>query len=259
MIGGGASRRRAWRSLALALFAIAPVSAAAQSTTAAEPARPMVDGSRVRPERRSYRLTVLRSGLPSSAGERVVTVRETTHAGSLAWAIVETRFVPAAVTSDSVVASRDQLAPLRWEGTAGGARLAASVARDTLYGAIAGVGLRRSLLVGLPPGVILSAAMLETTLPLLPLQLGVSLPLAALVVDAQGARVVAGQLSVDREERVQVPAGTFDCLVAIVRLERASKTLWVSRDGRGVVKSEERMPDVGDAVLEQALTSIGPR
>jgi hypothetical protein len=224
-----------------------------------EPSRAAVDGSRLRPERRSYRLTVLRGGLPSSAGERVVTVRETTHAGSPAWAIVETRLVPAAVTSDSVVATRDQLAPLQWEGTAGGARLAAAVARDTLYGAISGAGLRRSLLVGMPPGIMLSAAMLETALPLLPLQLGASVPLSALVVDAQGARVVVGQLSIDREERVQVPAGSYDCLVATLRLDRASKTLWVSRDGRGVIKTEERMPDVGDALLEQALISIGPR
>ena len=255
----GGPRQRVRRGLALALLATGPAAAAAQTTTVAEPARATVDGSRLRPERRSYRLTVLRSGLPSSAGERVVTVRETTHAGSLAWAIVETWLVPAAVTSDSVVASREQLAPLHWEGTAGGARLAAAVARDTLYGAISGAGLRRSLLVGLPAGVMLSAAMLEAAVPLLPLQLGVSVPLSAVVVDAMGARVVAGQLSVDRVERIQVPAGDFDCLVATLRLERASKTLWVSRDGRGVVKSEERMPDVGDAVLEQALTSIGPR
>jgi hypothetical protein len=58
---------------------------------------------------------------------------------------------------------------------------------------------------------------------------------------------------------VQVPAGTYDCLVVTLRLDRASRTLWVSRDGRGVIKTEERMPDVGDAVVEQALISVGPR
>ncbi|HYD51904.1 MAG TPA: hypothetical protein VEA99_04730 [Gemmatimonadaceae bacterium] len=249
------------RVAAIALAALLPLRAAgAQDTTlpATVPAaRPALDGARLSPERRVYQLTVLRGGLPTTVGERTVTVRDASHGGLPAWSIVELRRVAAATSVDSAIVARGDLAPLHWEGTVAGARLVAGVSRDTLYGVVASPAARRSIAAGGVGGAVLNAAMLEVMLPLMPLQVGWSAPLALVVVDAAGARVVPAQLVVEREESVQVPAGRFDCWVVTLRVMRATRTLWVSRDGRGVVRSEERMPDIDGAVLEQALVATG--
>lgn len=244
--------------LAAVAFAGAELRAqvAGGTTAAAEPPRAAIDASSLRPERRSYRLTILRAGLPSPAGERIVTVRETVHGGGAAWAISETRQVAAGASTDSAVATRDALSPLHWEASAGGARLAAGIARDTLYGALAVGGARRPLVAHTGPGAVLNGGMLEALVSRLPLAPGAAWTASLVLVDHAGVRVAPATIAVTGEERVSVPAGTFDAWRVTVRVERGERTLWVSRDGRGVVRSEERLPDVDGAVLEQALASV---
>jgi hypothetical protein len=221
-------------------------------------ARPAVDGFRLQPSRYAYRLTVLRGGVPASAGERIVTVRETMHGEVPAWALVEVRTVVGATTVDSVIVARGDLRPLHWEGTTGGARLVAAFANDTMYGAIAGPGGRSTLVSGAPRDAILSAAMLEAYVTLLPLQAGFTAPVRMVIVTPNGGSTVLAQLGVDREESIEVPAGRFDCWVVSLRIGTRTKTLWVRRDGPGVVRTDERMPDVDGSVLEQALISATP-
>lgn len=234
--------------------------AGAQVMAADTSARVVPDVSRLRPAHRAYRLTILRGGLPSGAGERSVALTQATHAGLDAWAIVERRTVAAGTTVDSVVATRWELAPLHWEGTSGGARLAAAISRDTLYGAIVDAsGRRHTLIVGAAPNAILSAAMLETIVPLLPLSAGWTTSLPMLGLSPAGGKLIPGQLVVEREESIEVPAGRFDCWVVALRTAGRTKQLWVSRDGRGVVRTEEPLPDVDGAILEQALLPSGPR
>lgn len=250
-----------WQLVAAALASLpgaARAQASAGAPVAAPPSPALIDASTVRPGRWTYRLTILRGGLPSAAGERVVTVQETTHGGTEAWAIAESRRVATGVSADSVVASRASLAPLHWEGTAGGARLAAGIARDTLYGAVAHRGGRVALVARTGPGAVLSAAMLEVLVAHLPLATGASWTAPLVLVGAAGVRVAPATIVVGGEERLTVPAGTFDCLRVVVRVEAGERVLWVSRDGRGVVRSEERMPDLDSAVLEQALAASGP-
>jgi hypothetical protein len=253
--------RRLRAAAALLALAAWPDVAGAQQVapdTAQALIRPPVDASRLRPERRVYRLTVLRGGLPTNAGERTVTVREGVHGGAPAWTIVERRFTPTAVSADSVVASRAALAPLHWEGTVAGARLVAGIGADTLYGAVDAPSGRRTVVVGGVGGAVLNAGMLEALVPLLPLQTGWTTTLPLVLIASDGGRVLPLRLAVEREETLQLPSGRFDCWVVALASDRPLKTLWVSRDGRGVVRSEERLPDVDGAILEQSLLSIGP-
>jgi hypothetical protein len=219
-------------------------------------ARPVVDGFRLQPSRAAYRLTVLRRGLPTTVGERVVTIRETMQGDVPAWAIIEVRTVIGSTTVDSVIVARADLRPLHWEGTSGGARLVAAFANDTMYGAIAGPGGRSAIMVGAPRDVILSAGSLEALVTLLPIHTGYTAALRLLVVTPNGGTVVAAQLMALREESIEVPAGRFDCWVVAVRIGAETKTLWVRRDGRGIARTDERMPDVDGALLEQALLSL---
>ena len=229
----------------------------AQDTTALA-GRPALDVGRVQPGSRSYRLAVLRHGLPTNAGQRVVSVRETFHGDIPAWSIVETRLVAGGSTTDSVVVARADLAPLHWEASAGGARLVAGIARDTLYGAVDAAGERRNVVVGGVSTAVLNAAMLETLVSLLPLDVGFEGVLPLVVVAHDGGRVVPMQVVVERADSLLLPSGPVECWVVSVRNERVAKTLWVSRDGRGVVRIDEPMPDVDGATLEQLLTATTP-
>lgn len=238
------------------LCAVSVVRAGAQESPAPVTPVPSVDGTRLRPEWRHFQLTVTRNGVGTLVGERIVEIREVMHGGRPAWAIVERRSAGTTPSGDSVVVTRDGLVALHWEGTAGGARLAAAFAGDTMYAAL-GAGAQRSTLVAATVAhAILSAGMLEVVLPHLPLATGWSAPLSLLVVTPGAARVVSAELVVEREERIDVPGGGFNCWVVTVRTERSAKQLWVSRDGRGVVRSIERLPDVGTVILEQSLLAM---
>ena len=109
------------------------------------------------------------------------------------------------------------------------------------------------MVVGGVAAAVLSAAMLETLLPLLPMETGWAATLRLVMIASDGGRVVPVNLAIEREEQIQVPSGRFDCWVVVLSTDRPLKTVWVSRDGRGVVRTEERLPEVGGAVLEQSL------
>ena len=246
-----------FRVLAAVLLSSASAPWAVAQTTPA-PVTPVlsVDGTRLRPESRRFRLTVTRNGVATVVGERMVEIRELLHGGRPAWAIVEHRSVGATPSGDSVVVTRDGLAALHWEGMAGGARLAAAFAGDTMYAAL-GVGAERSTLVASTGAhTILSAGMLEAVLPQLPLAVGWNATVPLLIITPAAARVVSAALVVEREERIDVPGGGFDCWVVTVRTERTARQLGVSRDGRGVIRSIERLPDVGEVLLEQSLVAM---
>src|SRR5437016_1724268 len=55
------------------------------------------------------------------------------------------------------------------------------------------------------------------------------------------------------EERVRVPAGTFDCWKVDTKLRRTEATLWIAKSGQWVVKLAQHMGS--DAVWEQVLTA----
>jgi hypothetical protein len=231
------------------LSALLPASALVGQT-------PSVDATVLRPARYSYELTVTRDGQTQPLGVQTVSFSAATYAGAPSWLILEARDGGGIAALDSIVASRDRLAPLHWGASMGQARLAAEFTRDTLYGATASPLGRRSLVGPAPRGVIASEGMLDGFLQLAPVDDGWSVDVTLLAVDLTGTRLVSGRLSVEREEEVTVPAGTFLSWVVALKTSNGDKSLWVSKDYRIVVKSSQILPQLDGAVLDRVLTRV---
>ena len=75
----------------------------------------------------------------------------------------------------------------------------------------------------------------------------------ALPVDRDRWRIFPLDQRVTGEERVSVPAGTFECWKVDTKLRRTEATLWIDKVSQAVVKLAQRMGS--DAVWEQVLTA----
>jgi hypothetical protein len=217
---------------------------------------PSIDATMLRPARYSYEVAVTRDGLTQPLGSQTISFSDAIYAGTPSWLILEARDGGGVAGLDSLLASRDRLAPLHWGASIGQARLAAEFTRDTLYGATSSPLGRRSLVGPAPRGVIASEGMLDGLLQLAPVDNGWTADATLLVADLTGTRLVAGQLMVEREEDVTVPAGTFPSWVVSLRTGNGDKWLWVSKEYRIVVKSSQTLSQLNGAVLDRVLTRI---
>jgi hypothetical protein len=86
--------------------------------------------------------------------------------------LLETRIGDGIPAADSLLAGIVDLHPIHWSSTLGGARLAAEFRGDTVFGATSAPSGRRSMVAAVPSGTMISSAMLETVLRLLPLTTG---------------------------------------------------------------------------------------
>jgi hypothetical protein len=213
-----------------------------------------IDATGLRAARYSYDVTMTRDGLTQALGSQTITYSSATYAGAPSWLIPESRLGTGVNGLDSLVASRDQLVPLHWGTSSGSARLAAEFARDTLYGATSSPLGKRSLIGAAPRGVIATEGMLDGILQLAPIEDGWTANTTLLVADLTGTRLMPARLAVEREEEVTVPAGTFPTWVVSLRADSVEKLVWVSKEDRMVVRSSQRLPQMGGAVLDRALT-----
>jgi hypothetical protein len=243
------------RFAAFALLVPAGATAAQQAADVSSP-QLRVDATALRPARYSYDLSVTRDGLTEPLGTQTIAYADATYAGTPSWLILEARSGAGISGLDSLVASRDALAPLHWGASTGLARLAAEFTRDTLYGATSSPLGKRSLVAPAPRGVIASEGMLDGLMQLAPIGDRWSADATLLVADLTGTRLVAARLTVEREEEVTVPAGTFPSWVVSLRTDSAEKWLWVSKDERMVVKSSQTLPQFNGAILERVLTRV---
>ena len=242
--------------LAVLAAVLNPGSASAQvpPDSSASPLR--LDATTLRPARYSYDLAVTRDGVAQALGSQTISFADATYAGTASWLILESRFGPGISGLDSVVASRDGLAALHWGTSTGLARLAAEFTRDTVYGAISSPLGKRSLIGPAPRGVIASEGMLDGLMQVAPIEEGWSASATLLVADLAGTRLIAARLTVEREEEVSVPAGTFPSWVISLRTGNAEKWLWVSKDQRIVVKASQTLAQLDGAVLDRVLTRV---
>jgi hypothetical protein len=230
--------------------------AAAQQPADASSSHLRVDATALRPARYSYDLSVTRDGLMESLGTQTIAYTDATYAGTPSWLILEARSGSGISGLDSLMASRDALTPLHWGASTGLARLAAEFTRDTLYGATSSPLGKRSLVAPAPRGVIASEGMLDGLMQLAPIGDRWTADATLLVADLTGTRLVAARLTVEREEEVTVPAGTFPSWVVSLRTDSAEKWLWVGKDDRMVVKSTQTLPQLNGAILERVLTRV---
>ena len=229
---------------------------AALTPTALGGQMPAVDAADLRPARYVYEMTLTRDGLVQPLGGQSVTFVAVTYAGAPAWLILEGRDGGGIGALDSLIVSRDRFVPLRWGAAIGQSRMAAAFTRDSVYGAAASPLGRRSLVGPAPAGVIASEGMLDGIMRLARLDEGWTADVMLLVADLTGTRLIPAKVLVEREEEIDVPAGTFASWVVSVRTENGEKLLWVSKDQRIVVKSSQMLAQLHGAVLDRVLLRV---
>jgi hypothetical protein len=213
-----------------------------------------LDATALRPGQFVYETTLERNSTTTVLGSRTVTVARTTYNATPAWLILETRASDGIPSSDSLLTDIAGLHPLHWTSTQGLSRLGAEFRGDTVFGATAAPSSRRSIVTVVPSGTMVSSAMLETALRLLPLQTAWEDSTTALSITLSSNIVVPTRLSVIGEDRVRVPAGTFDCWVVAVHADSARGLYWVTKQDPQVVRSALDVPSMGGAQLVSSLT-----
>jgi hypothetical protein len=203
-----------------------------------------------------YEITLERDAGTTILGSRTVSASITMYAGTPAWLLYETRLADGGVFSDSLFTDLS-LRPMHWASILGSARLVAEFRGDTVYGATSAPPGRRSMIGVVPAGAFVSAAMLETVLRLLPLNSAFEDSAATVSVTPGSNAVVPTRLAVIGEDRVRVPAGTFDCWVVSVRADPGRSLYWVTKQDPIVVRSAMDVPTLGNAQLIYSLTRIG--
>lgn len=233
---------------------VVPVAAAVPDTTG--PHRFHVSASALHAGQFVYQTVLERDASTTPLGSRTVTETLTTYAGSAAWLLLESRTGGGVPATDSLFADSVSLQPLHWSSALGQARLGIEFRGDTAFGATSAPPGRRSIVTAVPAGTIVNGPMLETLLRLLPLQAGWQDSTMTLSVLLGASALLPTQLSVIGEDRVQVPAGSFDCWVVSVRAASSRALFWVTKQDPIVVRSALDVPSLGGAELVSALTAI---
>ncbi|HEV8498509.1 MAG TPA: hypothetical protein VGQ56_16655 [Gemmatimonadaceae bacterium] len=247
--------RAARTLLAFAASAIAiPIVAQVPVTDTTTPRRFHLDATALRPGQFVYETSLERNSTTTVLGARTVTVARTTYNAAPAWLLLETRSGDGIPTTDSLLTDLTALHPLHWSSTQGLSRLAAEFRGDTVFGATAAPSSRRSIVAVVPSGTMVSSAMLETALRLLPLQTGWEDSTTALSITLSATGIIPTRFTVIGEDRVRVPAGTFDCWVVAVHADAARGLYWVTKRDPEIVRSALDVPALGGAQLVSALT-----
>ena len=220
------------------------------------PRRMRIPAAVIAPGQYVYQTTLERNAGTTVLGTRTIAVSQSNYAGSPAWLLLETRSGDGIPAADSLFAGIVDLHPIHWNSTLGGARLAAEFRGDTVFGATSAPSGRRSMVAAVPSGTMISSAMLETVLRLLPLQSGWEDSTGTLSISLAGNTVIPTRLAVIAEDRVRVPAGTFDCWVVAVHADPGRGLYWVTKTDPIVVRSVLDVPSMGGAQLVSALTRI---
>jgi len=201
----------------------------------------------------SYETTLERGAGTTVIGTRTTSVSISSYAGLAAWLLVETKSGDGVNATDSLFAGLSDLHPIHWSSSLAGARLAAEFRGDTVFGATSAPSGRRSMVVSIPPGTLVSGSMLEAVLRVLPLQTAWEDSTSTLSISLSSNTVIPTRLSVIGEDRVRVPAGTYDCWVVAVHADPGRGLYWVTKQNPIVVRSAIDVPSMGGAQLVSAL------
>ncbi len=260
-----ARSRPARLAAAAALLAVATSAVPARAQTPVTDStiqRSHINAAALVPGQFIYQTSLERDSGTAVLGFRTVSAAQVPYGGSPAWLLLETRVGDGIPATDSLFAAIGTLSPMHWASTLGGARLGLEFRADSAFGGTIAPAGRRSMIAAVPAGTLVSAAMLETVLRVLPLQSGWEDSTTTLSVSLSASAVLPTRLSVIGEDRVRVPAGTFDCWVVAVHADPARGLYWVTKRDPIVVRSSIDVPslgrgtDGGGAQLISALTRI---
>jgi hypothetical protein len=228
-----------------------PVTPAPTSPESAPPFdRP--NGALLRPGTSLYQLSIARGGVSTPLGTRTVTVSESSGGIGPSWLIAESRDGSAVATTDSLWVARADLSPERWTATIGRAQLGASFTRDSVFGAVQTYQGRSSFVAALSAGTLVTPAMVEQVVAMLPLREGYRAGASLVLLEMGSPRAMPAEIMVERAERVDVAGRTVDCWLVALRAGAMEERLWVSRTAQRVVKTEQA---TGSGVLTAVLVN----
>ncbi|MFL5607795.1 MAG: hypothetical protein ACJ8AD_15195 [Gemmatimonadaceae bacterium] len=210
------------------------------------------NGALLRPATLVYSLSSRRDTLTTPLGTRTVSMVETVVDGTPTWLVAESRTGTAVETRDSLYLTRADLAPERWVAAIGRSQLAASFTRDTMFAAMQTYQGRSQVTTGVPAGVLLTPAMVDRVVELLPLQTGFRTGASLLLLEMGAPRTMPAELTVEREESCALPDRPGDCWVVLLRSGAIEERLWVTKLASRVVKTEQA---TGAGLLTGVLTS----
>jgi hypothetical protein len=215
-----------------------------------------LDGSGLRGGEWRYAATVhLPDGVRRDFGSRIVSLATASYHGRSAWLLVEQQRSPMGDGADSVYLTHDDLVPmhrvLRLQTRSGALSMRVDFTRDSVLGSMRMPdSTEMRLATSFAAGAIASATILELALRSLPLDAtwrGSFDLLNPAVKTMQRALV-----KVIGEERVTVPAGTFDTWVLIVVMDGPGQRLYIAKSGP-LVKTQTTLPKAGGAMVETVL------
>lgn len=218
-----------------------------------------VDTARLRPGTYQYEVFVTSDSGTMLVGMHTVTIGDASFATEPAWMVVELResYEPFVVMTavDTVLLSRGALRPLRWEGSAAGARFVAAFTGDSVYGGASAHNARHTFTVAGAPQLLTTEGALDAMLQAAPLAEGWAADAWMLVADLDTARVVPLQASVQRAAQLELPAGLFDVWVVRVTTEGAERWLWIDQRTQVVVRTAMSPAHMPGMIVERIVVN----
>lgn len=239
--------------VALAVLALLPGAAPSAAQDSIQVRHVLaVNIARLAPFHRTYDVIVHHQGVDTVIGTREVTLEPSELASAEGWLLVERRSgsIPA---TDSLFLAPD-VRPVRWSSVVGAARLAAAFVGDTLMGATTVGRAKVNLLLAGRPDLLVSGAMVELVLGLLPLADEWRDSAAVLAADASRRVAVPVELTMLGPDDVRMDSVTSrPALVVSLRSERQSVLYWVDAESGAVLRMQQLLPPHVGSLLEYRL------
>lgn len=213
-----------------------PVTPTAVTDSAGYFARP--NGMLMHPDTTTFALELRRDTLLIPLGVRTVTVSESMTGGIPDWLVAESRTGTAIATYDSLHLRRADLTPMRWTARNGVSQLAVSFTTDSMFAALQDYQGRGSFAAGIPPGALITPAMVDRLLALVPLGAGYRSGASLVNIEATGPQAVPATITVEGEEQVMMGMQSVDCWLVVLRTPSTEKRYWVQKAPQRVVKTE---------------------
>jgi hypothetical protein len=230
------------------------VFAQAGAASAEPPPLGKVSGSALRAGHWTYASSVTQNGKSTSLGTRTLTVSTASYRGASAWLIVEARDAGAMRAADSLYVAKADMAPLHRAMHMGVLHIETDFSRDSVIGKVTLPQGTVPVTLAARPGLMANGNMLEVILQLAPLRTGWTGSAEMLVLGPQGAGSIPVRLEVTGEDRVTVPAGTFDSWLAVIQGEQVDQKIWLAKNTHRIVKVTFGVPQMPGALAETVLT-----
>jgi dipeptidyl aminopeptidase/acylaminoacyl peptidase len=183
----------------------------------------------------------------------ITTVREIKEAGG-EWAVTENAQTPMGAVNDAAVLEKGTLLLKKRMIKQGPVDIEFEIKDDKATGTMTNGGKSTPINIDLGGPLFADGAGANDVIATLPLADGYAATFRNL--DVQKLKVSLKQLKVIGSENITVPAGTFDAFkveITSAEGEPGKTTLWISKQGREVVKISAILPQLNGAVLTAEL------